>query len=387
MKIFLSALITSYLCFATLAVSAKTHQVYVGNIGKAGIAMDLEIQTTGDVEGRYFYRKYRTDITLEGRREKDGTLHLNEKSQSEKNRAKLILRMNGSNLQGEWQDVQKNKKLPVSLSPANEQSAISNNEAAQSGFHSNSLYDSLRLVGLSLRPLKREKFQGYSIQWWEEPNSEVRMFRLLDGFPIETVLRINRRLGQEQWRSVSAYYDCQSGGARALGADFMQTVTPKLINPQFISVSIFTSYYCGGAHPDFGDRPLNIDVASSEDLQLEDILWLGNGKPSPQRNAARARTDQRYEEMVLGPWLAKTMAKLYPAEVTPPEGGSKDNGECDYRDSEVWQYISWYATPQGLYIGPSFPRASRACEYPEWSVLPWRIVRAHPGAKKYSLPK
>lgn len=54
--------------------------------------------------------------------------------------------------------------------------------------------------------------------------------------------------------------------------DYAQTVTPRLLTPTRVSVSVFTSYVCGGAHPDFGDAPINLDAQTATPLTLEDIL-------------------------------------------------------------------------------------------------------------------
>jgi hypothetical protein len=87
---------------------------------------------------------------------------------------------------------------------------------------------------------------------------------VVDGYPEASLQRINQLLAERQWQEVASYFDCQLGGARSSGADFEQTVTPHLLGSKLLSVSIFTSYYCGGAHPDFADNPLTLDVASGK---------------------------------------------------------------------------------------------------------------------------
>ncbi len=56
--------------------------------------------------------------------------------------------------------------------------------------------------------------------------------------------------------------------------------------------------------------------------------------------------------------------------------------DCDYSDTEIWKFPSWYLTDKGLYLGPGFARVARACEYPEWSVLPYEVIRQQPGRVK-----
>jgi hypothetical protein len=102
---------------------------------------------------------------------------------------------------------------------------------------------------------------------------------------------INQLLAERQWQEVASYFDCQLGGTRTAGADFEQTVTPHLLGNKLLSVSIFTSYYCGGAHPDFADNPLTLDVASGKQLQLEDCCgWARASRSWRARLVASEQT-------------------------------------------------------------------------------------------------
>src|SRR6185436_10572292 len=112
-----------------------------------------------------------------------------------------------------------------------------------------------------------------------------------------------------------------------------------------------------------------------------DVLWLGKGEP-PRSEGPSEKAFFEYRNDVLGPWLASRMVKLYPKEVAPT-----DEDGCDYTDPEVWKFVSWYVLDDGLYLGPSFARVIRMCEYPEWSVLPWQDVARHPGRIRIGPPQ
>lgn len=352
-----------------------------GHIGNAAVVMELNVGQDGEVDGRYFYRKYHQDLALSGKRMADGSLQLGENLQYDEQRNDLTLRPQNGGWRGEWHGPKATRSLPVTLTPYESGQWPASTDAALKPIRQRSGYDYTRLAGLSLKAGKRERMQGHTLQWWDEPVSKIRLFRVLDGYPDASLQRLNQLLAERQWQEVASYFDCQLGGTHSAGADFEQTVTPHLLSSKLFSLSIFTSYYCGGAHPDFADNPLTIDVASGKALQLEDLLWLGKGKPQLARTAGGERKDYQYEEKVLAPWLASIMARLHPAETKPA-----NEDDCAYRDPQVWQFVSWYATPQGLYLGPSFARVARACEYPEWSVLPWSLVKQHPGARPDLLP-
>lgn len=353
-----------------------------GTIGRAAVVLELDIGADGLVDGRYFYRKYQQDIEISGQRQADGSLLLEENSGDAGQRSELTLRPQGPGWQGKWQRVKARTALPIALSPLAAAKLAPSHDPALQPFRQSSPYDYERMAAMKLQPGKYERFQGYTLQWWLEPESQVRFFRLKDGFDAATLQRLNQRLAQRQWQEVADYFNCQLVGNRlSAGAYFEHAVTPKLINRRLLSVSVLTGYYCGGLHPDDVEAPLNLDVETGRELQLEDLLWLGKGKPQLPRQADGEREDYQYEHKLLAPWLQRQFARLYPGEFA-----AAGEGECDYRSPEVWQFVSWYAEPKGLYIGPSFPRVERGCEDPEWSVLPWSLVRQHPGAAAHLLP-
>jgi hypothetical protein len=88
---------------------------------------------------------------------------------------------------------------------------------------------------------------------------------------------------------------------------------------------------------------------------------------------------------MLSPWLAHQFAKLYPKKIA--EAGVQAEDECGYGDPSVWEFPSWHMETGGLFIGPSFARVARVCEAnDDWSLLPWTLVRQHPGRLPQALP-
>lgn len=228
---------------------------------------------------------------------------------------------------------------------------------------------------------------GHTLQWWVEPDSKVALFEILDGYPDAQLKKINQVLHARQWKEVTSFNACMLGGGD--NGDFEQTVTPRLMSPKIISISVFTSYDCGGAHPDFGDNPINLDAHTAQALGLEDVVWVGKGKPfhyvDPETSdgsagaSASFDTYSRYRATYLGPWLAEQLRKLYPSSIS--------DGDCDYSDASVWEFPSWYLTPRGISFTPSFARFARVCEAnDDWSVIPYAITNKHPGALGLVLP-
>lgn len=374
-----------WLALCTLAAAAVAHaepEVWLGRLGNMPVVMELDIKADGTAEGRYFYRKHHTDISLRGTRDKGGNLLLGENLEYDQKRTDITLHPQGKGWKGEWRGPKANKSLPVSLTPLTDADLVGG--VPEMAFRKESSpYDYLRLVDLRIQPGKTEKFNGYTLQWLSEPVSGMRMFRLMDGFPDAVRDKVNRVLAARLWDEVDASFNCRGG--RTEMSEYSQTVTPQLLTPRLLSVDIFVSYSCSGAaHPDFGSRPINLDMRSGEELHLEDLLWLGNGPPRLARDQKGKRENFDYENQVLGPGLVRLLTQVYPTEMQPPANASDD--DCSYNDPELWSLPSWHIRPKGLYFGPIFPRVMRACEGPEWSVLPWSVVNRHPGRLGGGLP-
>lgn len=157
--------------------------------------------------------------------------------------------------QGEWVGGLDPKKIEIQLTPI-----TTDPKPIYQLASTTTPYDQIRLSGLSLQKRELTQFGQYSLQWWIEPLSKIKFFQIDSGYPADTLVRINTALTTRQWQEVNRYFECQLGGARSSGAEYDQTVTPRLINDNVLSASVNTSYYCGGAHPEVSENPINLDI-------------------------------------------------------------------------------------------------------------------------------
>ncbi|WGT34376.1 hypothetical protein [Pseudomonas atacamensis] len=367
-------------------------RVFTGTLGKMPIVVELNITQQDEVTGRYFYEKYHRDLPLSGALQ-NSTLTLTEGNNrygDEKPLSTLELEETGSGWQGEWKSPQ-GKKLPVKLIEARLTAPTSSTLPFIAALPYSEPYEYLRLQGLKLKPAKKENFMGYDLQWWTEPETKISLFSVESGLSKDDQQRVNQQLLGRLWNEVISYHGCQLQGGE--NVEFMQQVQPKMISPVVVSLNISTSYYCGGAHPDFGDSPLNIDVKTGHPLSLEDVLWVGEGKPllhaerdslgdEPlSKDESNARYQYVSEELV--PWVIKQFTALYPTEMKTPTG----DDDCNFQDESIWGTSPWYFTEKGLYLGAYFARVQRSCDRPDWSILPYSLVKQHPGAVKLQLPQ
>lgn len=376
---------------------APAGTVYTGRLGAQPIVLALDPVADDAVSGRYFYVRHHADLVLSGPAGDPDHLHLLEGSDAEPGSSPHLdlTRQDDGGWRGTWQGPH-GKPLPLILHPAAAPPIAGDAAPYLRQRARTNAYDAWRLSGLGLRRGARSTFMGHTLQWWRQPESKIELFQILDGYPAARRDRINAVLLDRLWSEVSAYYDCMATTG-PLGGDYTQTVTPRLLSPSLVSISVFTEYYCGGAHPDFGDAPINLDARDARALTLEDVLWVGKGHPfrytddleqdpaqPPAATAGDASFDtfSDYREKFLAPWLAARLAALYPSHVA----GDGDD-ECGYDDPSVWQFVNWYLTPDGVFLMPSFPRFARVCETnDDWSLLPYAEVKKHPGGAVLSLP-
>ncbi|MDR0780608.1 MAG: hypothetical protein LBF16_07935, partial [Pseudomonadales bacterium] len=157
------------------------------------------------------------------------------------------------------------------------------------------------------------------------------------------------------------------------------------LSPNVISISVYTDYYCGGAYPDWGDNPINLNARTAQVLTLEDILWTGEGDPVRYDRdlppwARSSAGDASYRETYLVPWLIEQLKTLHPE--------STDENGCDDYDDEQnirqWEFPTWLLNAEGIEFTPSYPHAVAVCRIPV--TLPYEIVRQRPGVLKLALP-
>lgn len=352
-------------------------RVFTGTLGKMPIVVELNTTQQDEVTGRYFYEKYHRDLELSGSLQ-DSTLNLvegNNRYGDDKPLPTLKLKTTANGWQGEWQNP-KGKKLPVQLTEAKLPAPTATTLPFIATLPKDDPYEYLRLQGLKLKPEKKETFMGYDLQWWTEPESKVSLFSVESGYTKEEQQRINQQLLGRLWSEVVSYHACMLQGGE--NAELWQSVAPTFLSSDVVSLNINTGYDCGGAHPDVGNSPINLNVHTGEAIKLEDVLGVGH-------EGSSAGAGDGSQRDVFVQWLINQFTSLYPNEMKKPAEGDEDS--CDYTDENVWVVSNWYFTAKGIYLGPYFPRVQRGCDEPEWTILPYSMVKQHPGAVKLQLPQ
>lgn len=350
-------------CVLVAALSGPLHakdRVLRGSIGPYPVVMELDAEGD-DAFGTYFYDKYRQDIPLRGK-STEARIELSSAAY-EDDEAKadhFVLVVAGDGYKGRFAHG-KDKPLQVELHAVAPGSVP--DPRPDLGFKQPlSEYERLRLAGLRFVPGKQETIGGrYRIQWLVEPLSGIAMFHVVAGYPDAAMAAINRVVDRDFYGNLSQHFGCANGEGGS--GDESTEVSSHYLDARFVSYAVSSSWSCyGAAHPDFGVGGTTIDARTGRELALEDVYWLGQGaKPAEESDAWYS-----YRSDVFGPAVVALFQRLYPDRMKPD--GEDD---CDYTDPSVWAFAPWYLTDRGLYLGAYFARVARACDNPEWSLVPY----------------
>jgi hypothetical protein len=368
----------SLLCLLAMSSqAAERAEIWQGTIGKLPVVVRIDPSAEG-FNDQYFYRRHRRGIDLQLARGDDGSLTIKERPpnwNAEAAEWTLSAPSKDGRLRGEWR--QGDKRLPIALKRLDPSALPASDDPGLAQMRRDDPYNYLRFVGLALKAGKNQTVGAYRLRWWRDTESGVELFRIVSGYPEAQRVGVNRALSRRHWQEIAASLDCRS----AQMSDYSTITTLRYIGRDALSVSLRADYFCGGAHPDFNDGPLNLDPRTGRELALEDVLWLGKGTPPDRETDDDAW--MKYRTDVFAPWVLERMTELYAKEVAGEiETTDEENPGCSYDSAEYWNFASWHIRPEGIYVGATFPRVGRMCDDPPWSVLPWSEVRKRVGAVK-----
>lgn len=66
---------------------------------------------------------------------------------------------------------------------------------------------------------------------------------------------------------------------------------------------------------------------------------------------------------------------------------AEGENDCGYDEPDPWQFPMWQFGEKGVTFFPSYPHVMAVCGYVEWGVLPYGLLKQHPGAVKLQLPE
>lgn len=370
--LYLSIFILFFSPFFSRAQDAKTI-LLEGTVGKASVVMEITLYGKG-ISGNYYYKRFKKNIPLEGKYIDAKTIELVYEHWGTKET--FLLKDIGTQTEiiytGTWKNeietetgTEVKATLPVKLKhldvakiPARN-SFVKRKELSEYEY---SILAPILLIQDSIQRLTTE----FSITWLRDTISDFRFFRINKNADINGIDSINILLEDLQFANILSFLDCQ-------GSEYTSDISSVYIRGHVLSFAVSNSYECGGAHPDFGTIGYTFNLETGKRMVLTDFLYFGKTEADyPEGDSYKLGGE------IMGPNIVKLLTKLYPEDMKQPDD---EDESCDYSTAEVWDYIDWYLTAEGLYLYPYFPRVARCCDGAEFSTIPYKVL------VKYKNPK
>ncbi|MCT4230762.1 hypothetical protein HZP39_06965 [Elizabethkingia anophelis] len=358
-----------FLCLL-FSFSSGQNKRYIleGNIGKSPVVFMLDDYGNNDLSAKYFYKSTLRDIRLEYEKAKNGDLIFSFADTYIKYKEKFVLKRKSTTVfEGIWKDS-KNKELSVSLHEA-DLSQIKNpflDSKYIQQLRKEAPEDFIRSSYLVFRKDTVSGYNGHKTDWYSEKFSKTSFMRISATEKSEAKNVINKKLfdlhlemaiNQLSCSNYSAYNDAE-------GIDYSTSIS--YWDSNLLGFSNFSSYFCGGAHPDFGSTGYLFDLHSGKEYELDDIIAFDKSVTTESKTNFTAYS--AYRSNFFAPTLAKLMIKQHQFE--KPKDQEED--PCDYTNVEYWNFPSWTYTKEGIVFTPIFYRAARSCE--DSFLLPFKTL-------------
>jgi hypothetical protein len=342
-----------------------------GKIEKYPIVMEVDIFDS-ICNIKYFYTNQLKDILLEGSIDTKGKIKVvtDDRGDNNINKEQFELTKTSSGYSGVW--ISGKKRLPVILKETDvakyrnqHQHLLKIKELRETD-----TYNFIKTASFNFVLDSTSIYGNVQLSWYHEKYSGIIFPRIKNGYSIQVLEKINSILLEKHLLESMYSLECASGpdGEYYLTAEYIFS------NKDLLSMNISVGYYCGGAHPDFGSEGLNFDTHTGELLKLDNLFWFTNTKPPEEGSSNWSDYRDTFSTNVV-----QIFKKLYPEHMKPVDENSED--DCDYLDEYVWRFPNWHFTDKGLYLGAVFARVARSCDSPEWSVIPYKLL------KKYLNPR
>ncbi|WP_294672293.1 hypothetical protein [uncultured Fluviicola sp.] len=348
------------LCFCLVLVSSvrvfgQTHS-FSGNIGKYPIYLEFTIDGAS-VEGYYFYKNKLVDISLSGSH-KSGLITLTSKDvygEYAEDPEVFKFKWPGKLIEGTWTYKGKTSSLKLIPLTAKETSSP---KCANPYFKKEAAdLSDLKKVKIGLFKLKQDGpvtiINTIKIRPFTELLTGIHLFRIDSGMVAEKQKEANLYLEYLQLSEFLTSLECASYSA--YGSDYDFSVSNISVSNDLICFSVFTAFYCGGAHPDEMNYGVNFDLSTHQKISPSDYLIEGK--------------DSEFEERIFT-YLSRENPGYFDAELP------NDELQCEYNNQELWTVDCEFTfTVEGLKLLPSFPHYKAPCLDPEWAVIPYSELK------------
>lgn len=331
-----------FILYSTIAFCQDKIYYLEGTLGKSTIFMTIQVYKSDketNLTAVYFYKNSLKDIKLEAKlKDNNYTFYF---KPGDVVTEKFYLKKSGNNFEGFWYDA-KEKQLAVHLEPVNFENYTSNIKIRFDD-------ERLNLVKYKFLEFKKQKTTLYNnkeIVWYSEKHCDSDFFRLGADFSEKNKTVINPILEQIHIQNTLNQLNCSSNFEYSNGQGIESTATINFLNTNLLGFEIFASYYCGGAHPDFGGSGYLIDLNNGKQYEIDDILAFDKSVTGDKENNFDAFSKYRTD------YFAPKLLAVINSQEHFEKPKNVDDEPCDYTNEEYWNFPSWSYTEKGIEFTP-----------------------------------
>lgn len=379
--------------FSVFGLKASTTYYLEGTIGKSRICMRFEDFTESypDEEPRitdvrYFYLSSLKDIVLEGTRNKNQfTFYFNENEG--KFDEKFVLAKDAKGVfKGNWFH-KSGKKLAVVLNPILV-TAIKNpykHIPFISAYKNSDPFEYMRSSKLTFRTESFSTFKGQTFRWVSETHGKCIGFYLDSTFSAATRDLINPKLEVINFENAMNQLSCATQWDYSDGGGIEISFSQYYLDQNLISFSIWKSWFCGGAHPDFGYDSYLLDLNTGKQYALEELIAFDKSAVIYDEKADNFTEYVAYKR----DFFAPNILALFKEQGSVYADYNSEEDPCMelYNDPESWTFANWEFTEEGLRFSCSVARAARACETESFTISFDKLNAWKQASFPYSFPE
>ncbi|MFL1011771.1 hypothetical protein [Flavisericum labens] len=337
-----------------MSVSAHVEKIYSleGTIGNREIIMEIR-NVEGYYNGRYCFRDKKKSIYLEVEYDSItltfNLLRSNLKTKNPESFEQIVITEDSLNNWSGEQRTPDGKVQEVFLRPIkviqSEPHAINNEEIKKKlSPYNYSLLSDIKYESTSIQKFKK----GIKIEWLTETCSQIKLFRIVKGFSDTKMVEINNYLEQFFINDILNGYSYEN---------YKTEINISYISPYVLSMVESKKSNIINTKATASFTYLTLDLKNLKRLNLEDLLWLGEG--TPPRNESREYF--KYRGDVFEKKIEKYIHDSYAKEIS--------NSKCSYTHKKTFRFPDFYLSKKGIVLMLNHYKLSDECKKQTWAVL------------------
>ncbi len=316
---------------------------------------------------RYYYLSSLKDIVLEGTRFKNQfTFVFNEDAGKFDEKFVLTKDATGS-FKGNWFH-KSGKKLAVILKPI-QVNAIKNpyNHIPFINAYKNSdPFEYVRSSKLSFKTDSLSNYHDQLFRWVRETHGTCSGFYLDSTFKPTVRQRVNPKLEEILIENAMNQLSCATQWDYSDGGGIEISFTMNYLDKNLLSFTIWQSWFCGGAHPDFGYDAYLIDLNTGKDYALEELIAFDKSTVIYDEIADNFSDYVAYRRDFFAPKILQML--IDQGSIYTNYNAEEDPCMELYNDPESWVFANWEFTESGIRFSCSVSRSARACETESFTI-------------------